>query len=301
MLTLPREEKLLQNSMIYNYDNLDLPESVNNILQQDFWVLESVNDAVLRAVSDPVKFSATSSIFIRRGECRAEISLAEHHIVAPAVVNIRTDQILTPIFISKDFDASCIIMSPRFHEKLYHCISDIPAYMAATRHQVVAVDPQYVRDYNELYSQLCRIAADAESPYALRAAIFQIASFFSSVGWKAYSPYADEMPSPQSRIAEQFFNLLQHHYRKERFLEFYAARLDITPKHLSRTLRRHTGFSATDWIERYVILEAKVLLRGSNLNIQQIAEELNFPSQSVFGKYFKSRTGLSPKDFRNHH
>ena len=102
---MPCEEKLLQNSMIYNYDNLDLPESVNNILQQDFWVLESVNDVVLRAVSDPVKFSATSSIFIRRGECRAEISLAEHHIVAPAVVNIRTDQILTPTFISKDFDA----------------------------------------------------------------------------------------------------------------------------------------------------------------------------------------------------
>ena len=48
-----------------------------------------------------------------------------------------------------------------------------------------------------------------------------------------------------------------------------------------------------------MILEAKVLLKSSNLNIQQIADELNFPSQSFFGKYFKKLTGVSPKEFRN--
>ena len=57
--------------------------------------------------------------------------------------------------------------------------------------------------------------------------------------------------------------------------------------------------TAVDWIERFVILEAKVLLKSSNLNIQQIADELNFPSQSFFGKYFKKLTGMSPKEFRN--
>ena len=60
-----------------------------------------------------------------------------------------------------------------------------------------------------------------------------------------------------------------------------------------------TGYSAVEWIERFVILEAKVLLKSSNLNIQQIADELHFPSQSFFGKYFKKLTGMSPKEYRN--
>lgn len=102
-----------------------------------------------------------------------------------------------------------------------------------------------------------------------------------------------------NRIADRFIRLVQEHFRRERFLDFYAGKLDITPKHLSRTIKIQTGASAVDWINRYVILEAKVMLRSSNLNVQQIAEALNFPSQSFFGKYFKKATGVSPKDYRN--
>ena len=92
---------------------------------------------------------------------------------------------------------------------------------------------------------------------------------------------------------------MQKHFKEQRFLDFYAEKLEISPKHLSRTMKKETGFSAVEWIERYVILEAKVLLKSTNLNIQQISDELNFPSQSFFGKYFKKKVGMSPKEFRN--
>ena len=82
-------------------------------------------------------------------------------------------------------------------------------------------------------------------------------------------------------------------------LDFYAQQLEVSPKHLSRTIKAQTGYTAVEWIEKFVILEAKVLLKSSNLNIQQISDELNFASQSFFGKYFKKITGMSPKEFRN--
>ena len=100
-------------------------------------------------------------------------------------------------------------------------------------------------------------------------------------------------------MPERFLNLVQIHFKIERFLKFYAEKLDLTPKHLSRTMKNLTGFTAVEWIERYVVLEAKVMLKASNLNIQQISDELNFPSQSFFGKYFKKNVGMSPKEFRN--
>ena len=92
---------------------------------------------------------------------------------------------------------------------------------------------------------------------------------------------------------------MQKNFKEERFLDFYANELSITPKHLSRTVKSQTGFTAVEWIERYVILEAKVMLKSSNMTIQQIADELNFPSQSFFGKYFKKNIGVSPKEYRN--
>ena len=80
---------------------------------------------------------------------------------------------------------------------------------------------------------------------------------------------------------------------------FYAKELEITTKHLGRTIKAQTGFTASEWLDRLVVLEAKVLLKSTSMTIQQIAEELNFSSQSFFGKYFKNLVGISPKEFRN--
>lgn len=51
-------------------------------------------------------------------------------------------------------------------------------------------------------------------------------------------------------------------------------------------------------IEEYVISEAKSMLLSTTMSIQQISDELNFPSQSVFGKYFKLVDGISPSEYR---
>jgi AraC-like DNA-binding protein len=56
--------------------------------------------------------------------------------------------------------------------------------------------------------------------------------------------------------------------------------------------------SAKKWIDDYVIWETKALLKSTNMTVQQISDELNFPSQSFFGKYFKRLVGLSPLEYR---
>ena len=66
----------------------------------------------------------------------------------------------------------------------------------------------------------------------------------------------------------------------------------------STIIKRVSRKTAAEWIDDYVTLEAKALLKSTNLTIQQISDELNFPSQSFFGKYFKRITGLSPKEYR---
>lgn len=111
----------------------------------------------------------------------------------------------------------------------------------------------------------------------------------------------EEEAQPQSRrmnYVRDFMALVQKHHCQERSVGFYADKLFISPKYLSLIIKEVTGRSAAEWIDEYVILEAKNLLRFSGKNIQQVAYELNFTNQSSFGKYFKHLTGMSPSEFQ---
>ena len=81
-------------------------------------------------------------------------------------------------------------------------------------------------------------------------------------------------------------------------MSFYADKLCISPKYLSLLVKETTGKSAARWIDEFVLMEAKNLLRFSGKNVQQVAYALNFTNQSSFGKYFKHMTGQSPTEYQ---
>lgn len=97
---------------------------------------------------------------------------------------------------------------------------------------------------------------------------------------------------------KQFMELVHKYYTSERSVGFYADKLCISPKYLSFIIKEVTNRTAAEWIDEYVILEAKNMLRFSGMNIQQVAYALNFNNQSSFGKYFKHLTGMSPTQFQ---
>lgn len=97
---------------------------------------------------------------------------------------------------------------------------------------------------------------------------------------------------------KQFMKLLALNYRSHRSVQFYASQIHLNPKYLSSVIKNTSGKSPAEWINTYVILEAKNLIKYSDLSIQEIAYTLNFPNQSFFGKYFKRLTGMSPKTYR---
>ena len=100
-------------------------------------------------------------------------------------------------------------------------------------------------------------------------------------------------------VFQNFMLSLFRFYRKKRDVSFYARMQHITPRYFSAIIKEKTGDSALQWIVRMVITEAKQLLEESDLSIKEIADQLNFPTQSFFGKYFKQYVGVSPKEYRN--
>lgn len=101
-----------------------------------------------------------------------------------------------------------------------------------------------------------------------------------------------------NQVFEQFIELVTEHHNQERGMAFYADKLCLTPKYLSKLVKLSSGRSAPDWIDSFVILEAKNLLKYSDKPIKEIVYLLNFPNQSVFYKFFKAHTGMTPSEYR---
>lgn len=115
-----------------------------------------------------------------------------------------------------------------------------------------------------------------------------------------------QVPAPQdsrtarlNQIFDRFISLVTDYHTSERNMAFYASKLNLTPKYLSKQIRQVSGRSAPEWVDSFVILEAKNLLKYSDCTVKEIVYRLNFPNQSVFYKFFKAHTGMTPSEYRN--
>lgn len=288
--------------MIYDskmdYGYMALPMNVDEILGRDFWIFDNFTAAMMPPAMEPAKLTATVSIYVRKGSFKASVNLQTIEMSGPAVVNIKCGETLQLIEVSPDFSASFVVMSKNFAEDIFMHINDVQNLTAISSHPAFMVPEDIMSKFDNLYESLHQIVSDTQNPQVLKAIRHAIIAFYYRYAYRCFDllePCADSA----KRLSDRFIKLVSDNFKTQRFLDFYAEHLGVTPKHLSRTVKSQTGFSAASWIERFMILEAKVLLKSTNLTVQQISDNLNFPTQSFFGKYFKKNVGVSPKTYRN--
>lgn len=111
--------------------------------------------------------------------------------------------------------------------------------------------------------------------------------------------YSESNISQKERnITGDFFIMVEERFKEDRKVDNYAKDLGITAKHLAYVIKKTTGKHPSEWLESYVLLEAKKLLKSTDDSIQNIAFDLNFATPSHFSKFFKDRTDMTPKEFR---
>ncbi|WP_142784102.1 helix-turn-helix domain-containing protein [Changchengzhania lutea] len=93
-------------------------------------------------------------------------------------------------------------------------------------------------------------------------------------------------------------SLLENNFSKSRNADFYAKKLNITYKHLNTICKDIVKITAKQFIDAFVILEAKRLLINSEIKSTELAYSLGFEEPTNFVKYFKKHTGLTPNTFK---
>lgn len=101
------------------------------------------------------------------------------------------------------------------------------------------------------------------------------------------------------RIFESFVKLVTENHTQQKYLDYYADRLGLTPKYLSSVVKQVSGMSAPAWIDSFIVLESKNLLKYTDMDVKEISVKLNFLAPSVFCRFFKKQTGMTPSEYRN--
>ena len=203
------------------------------------------------------------------------------------------------------FKADVIAISPDFMRRINIDIKNMmPLFLKFVENPTLALTPEESRSMRGMIAQIERETRGPETHFSFDIVSGLIAATIYKVGDIMYH-YLAEHPEGQNNShnrAEEYFkqftHLLGEHFREERSVGFYARQLCITPKYLTTLIKRISGQSVSEWIDNYVILEAKTLLKYSTMSIQEIAYYLNFPTQSFFGSYFKRNTGMSPSQYK---
>ena len=198
-----------------------------------------------------------------------------------------------------------LMVSSNFLKEMYISLNSFMPFFASRKEQpVFQLTDNEVQELKE-YFMLIMDAVKRETDYfRIDTTKRLLAAYLYKLGSILYRHLPElqaEANKPMKReeiLFKQFINLVSENHRRERRVDFYAEQLFLSPKHFSTVIKKVSGKTAGQWIDEYVILEAKTLLKYSSMSIQEVAYYMNFPNPSFFGKYFKQHTGMSPSDYK---
>ena len=168
--------------------------------------------------------------------------------------------------------------------------------------QLTENELKIIDNYLRLIHSVFILPEETYKKEMIRGLISSVIYLFADV-WQRESKTAKnkEAPGAGGRTARhfaRFMELLHQYHCTEHNVGFYADQMCVTPKYLSSLIKNHSGKSVVGWIDEYLVLEAKNLLKFSDKSIKEISNELSFSDPSFLCKYFKKQTGMTPTEYK---
>lgn len=249
----------------------------------------------------PIRIDALLIVLCTGGTGKIGIDLREYEIRKNTLIVIQPKNYICLSDYSEDFQCSAVACSNHVVEDVLPKLTDILPLLIHHRTEPVSyLSDAEAAGISNFYVFLRQKLRGPKTPFLkqkvlcmLQAALYEM----MDINLQNQTDFETQR-TRKEEIMAKFILAVSENFRNERQVSFYAHKLYITPKHLSSVVKEISGRTAGDWIENYVVMEAKVLLKTTDMTIQEIALALNFANQSFFGKYFKHHTGVSPTSYR---
>ena len=273
----------------------------------DFILARQTNNIDVELLRFPSRINGFVAAYCRKGRFKCTINLTEYEIHdGMLAINIPNNIIqLEPFEPNEVVELTIVAVSPQYMTTLSSDLGKIfVEAISMLKSPIMEMAPEEV-DLSMQYFKLIDNVINTDSEYRNDSISYLLTSVFYLIGGmlvkrlNAVAENDEKAPSSRhKKVFEMFIELVEKYHNTERSVGFYADKLCISSKYLSQIIKNVSGFSAPDIINKYVILEAQHLLRHTEMSVKEIADQLNFPNQSFFYKYFKSHTGCTPNSYR---
>ena len=250
-----------------------------------------------------VKVDMMLMIYCMKGRLQGEMNGKVHLAKAGDIVICLPNSYLSNYMMSPDFDSKIIGFS---YNAIQHNIPitrdalDLMTYVA--KNPVIHLDLERQALISKYYTI---VAHKIKHPHGyfhkeIMHSLFQAAVFELCAIIAPHVKYSDDGGSMKQAnlLFRKFIGLLTDNEGKTCSVKKYAEELCITPKYLSFISKTVSGKTALEWIHEYTVKAIERYLKHSNLSIKEIADRLEFPNLSFFGKFTKSHLGVSPTEYR---
>lgn len=278
---------------------------LSKIVEEDRHVGEQIylfdDYTVNPLLKKPFRTQYTLAVEVLEGEGTAIVNTVRYHYKAPCLVVLLSGQVIQYIANKRAATRSrVIIFSDQFMNEFYNMALRMnEIYSNLLLNPVIDLDQKGVDTIDLYVRNAIGITSNVENPNRFEALKFLTLSLFYGLLNDVCSKQNQTKTIRAARICSDFMTLVKSNYRKEHGTVYYATKLCITERYLYMSVKSVTGHSAAYWIGFHLLADAKVLLNSTDMSVQQISDELNFNSQSDFGKFFKRLTGVSPLNYRN--
>lgn len=252
----------------------------------------------------------TIVMFSTRGQATIRIDGKDRYIGRRYMSVFRSGMTLECLSISEEFSVKVLLIGGNLDKIL--SVSDVFLTMfVLDESPVIRVTSAYTASARLFFDALARVVKFQDNPYQEECLLSLMRAFFYSTGYYLHEAFdftskGKELQGIVKRLkaydedspVRRFITLVETNVKTKRSLSFYADQLGYHPKYLSTLVKRQTGLTGQTIIDQYAILVIIAKLSFSDKSIKEISNELDYPSQSDFGKFFKRMTGVSPLQYR---
>ena len=254
----------------------------------------------------PIPQSSTRLNFILMAMCKkgkAQYSIdTRQQVVKPGdLMFVSERHVIDNYEASPDFECLCIMLTTEYYHGFVQDVKNVSSLLLfSMNNPVVPLTSKEIQVFSNYFETIRKKMADTSHHYRsplIKALLLAMFYDMSNVIYRV-ERQGNRKHTRAEAIFANFIRLLEENFRTQHRVSWYAEQLCITPKYLSEIVKKISLRTPNDWIDSYVILEARVLLKNTTKSIKEITDELNFPNQSFLGKYFKEHVGVSPSEYR---
>lgn len=282
---------------------LDLDGSSNRLpdidLPVDFFAWVDITQEVLGWYNVPCKIKAGIFVLCVEGELTATINLKECRIKKNDFIVVAPGSVIQFHGAESNFRLSFVGFSSKFVGEVNLIKSTMDFFPVMIENPILSLRPETAEIYKDYFSLLYKMfVGDLLTHPQIQRCVLESLLYGISGMYKRVES-TDRRLSRGEEICKELLRLVMKHYATERRVSFYADEMRLSAQHLCTTVKQQTGKTVADLIADVVIMDAKALLKSTNMPIKEISISLSFPNVSFFGKYFKRYVGMSPQQYRN--